>query len=55
MCGKCFFGLLQAKQYAASLAQGDITLKEYKKVADYSFGDIIKSILLNDREGTQNE
>lgn len=43
--------LLQAKQYAASLAQGDITLKEYKKVADYSFGDIIKSILLNNREG----
>lgn len=45
--------LLQAKQNAAFLAQGDITLDEYKEIADYRFGDIIKSILLSD-QGEQN-
>lgn len=37
--------LLQAKQYAAFLAQGDISEAEYEKVADYSYGQIIKYIL----------
>lgn len=37
--------LLQAKQNAAFLAQGDYDINEYQKVADYSFGDMIKEIL----------
>lgn len=37
--------LLQAKQYAAFLAQGDISEEEYIESADYSYGDIIKFIL----------
>lgn len=37
--------LLEAKQYAAFLAQGDLSLEEYKKVANYSYGEIIKEIL----------
>ena len=47
--------LLQAKQNAAFLAQGDITLNEYQKVVDYSFGDIIKAILSLNQEGITNE
>lgn len=38
--------LLRSKQNAALLAQGDISLQDYKNVADYSFGDLIKSILV---------
>lgn len=37
--------LLQAKQYAAFLAQGDISEEEYIESADYSYGQIIKFIL----------
>ena len=37
--------LLEAKQNAALLAQGDVTLNAYKKIADYSFGDVVKKIL----------
>lgn len=37
--------LLQAKQYAAFLAQGDIDISEYKARADYSYGELIKDIL----------
>lgn len=37
--------LLKAKQNAAFLAQGDISLDEYQAVADYSFGDMVKQIL----------
>lgn len=37
--------LLKAKQKAAFLAQGDISLEDYIKVADYSFSDIVKNIL----------
>ncbi len=37
--------LLKAKQNAASLVQGDMSLEEYKLKADYSFGDIVKEIL----------
>ncbi len=37
--------LLEAKQNAASLVQGDIPLGEYRLKADYSFGDIVKEIL----------
>lgn len=37
--------LLQAKQDAAHLAQGDISLKKYKEIADFSFGELIKRIL----------
>lgn len=37
--------LLEAKQQAAFLGQGDISLLEYEKKADYSYCDIIKNIL----------
>ena len=37
--------LLQAKQYAAFLAQGDYKLSRFKEVMDYSFGDIVREIL----------
>ena len=37
--------LLESKQHAAKLAQGDMELSEYKKVEDYSFGDLVKEIL----------
>jgi SNF2 family DNA or RNA helicase len=37
--------LLEAKQNAAWLAQGDIKLSDYKTIADYSYGDLIKAIL----------
>lgn len=37
--------LLEAKQYAAFLAQGDMSIKEYEKYADYSYADLIKEIL----------
>lgn len=37
--------LLGSKQNAASLTQGDVSLEKYRKVADYSFGDMIKDIL----------
>ncbi len=37
--------LLQAKQYAAFLAQGDISKTEYNRYADYSYGELIKEIL----------
>lgn len=47
--------LLQSKQNAASLAQGDITLAEYKNVADYSFGDLVKAILFPDKEEEEYE
>lgn len=38
--------LLNAKQDAAHLAQGDISMTNYKKIADFSFGEIIKQILM---------
>jgi SNF2 family DNA or RNA helicase len=49
--------LLYAKQNAASLVQGDISLSEYRTKADYSFGDIVKKILniKNNLEGTSCE
>ena len=37
--------LLKAKQNAAFLAQGDISLDRYKEIVDYSFGDMVKQIL----------
>lgn len=37
--------LLNAKQYAAFLAQGDIQLSEYVERVDYSYGEIITEIL----------
>ena len=37
--------LLKAKQRAAFLAQGDMNLKDYKDVADYSFANIVHEIL----------
>ena len=42
--------LLEAKQNAAALTQGDISLTAYKKKADYSFGDVVKAILNIDQE-----
>ena len=38
--------LLQAKQNAAFLAQGDYKLAKYQSVMDYSYGDLIREILL---------
>jgi SNF2 family DNA or RNA helicase len=46
--------LLKAKQNAASLAQGDTSLDEYRDVADYSFGDLIKAILFPDDKGEED-
>lgn len=40
--------LLEAKQYAAFLTQGDIELSQYKKVADYTYGELIKQILFQE-------
>lgn len=40
--------LLSSKQKAAALAQGDVSLTQYKETADYSFGDLIKIILFPD-------
>jgi hypothetical protein len=37
--------LLQSKQLAAQLAQGDISLDYYKSQMTYSFGDVLKDIL----------
>ena len=37
--------LLKAKQRAAFLAQGDISLSAYKEIADYSFAEIVHKIL----------
>ncbi|MDD4001077.1 MAG: C-terminal helicase domain-containing protein, partial [Bacilli bacterium] len=39
--------LLEAKQSAASLGQGDVDFGEYKKVADYSYGEIVRNILFS--------
>ncbi len=47
--------LLQAKQNAALLAQGDIALSEYQKIADYSFGELIRQILFLSQEEDINE
>ncbi|KGI89464.1 DEAD/DEAH box helicase [Megasphaera elsdenii] len=44
--------LLNAKQQAAFLGQGDIALDEYKQVADYNYCDIIKDIL---KAGQEND
>ncbi len=43
--------LLEAKQYAAFLAQGDIGLDDYRNKADYSYGDLIREILNAENEG----
>lgn len=40
--------LLNSKQNAAALAQGDVSAKQYTEIADYSFGDLIKKILFPD-------
>ena len=45
--------LLKSKQNAAFLVQGDISLAEYQQIADYSFGDLIKSVLFPDMEESQ--
>lgn len=37
--------LLKAKEDAAHLSQGDVSLQDYKRVADFSFGEIVKKIL----------
>lgn len=37
--------LLKAKQTAAFLVQGDISVKEYEESIDYSFGELVKNIL----------
>lgn len=41
--------LLYAKQQAAFLAQGDTSISEYHKVADYSFAQLIRNILNIDK------
>ncbi len=40
--------LLLAKQRAALLAQGDITIDQYQEDSDYSYGELIKEILENE-------
>ena len=40
--------LLNAKHLAAQLAQGDIEREEYDARADYSFGDMIRDVLMSD-------
>lgn len=47
--------LLKAKQNAAFLAQGDISLVDYQEVADYSFGDMVRQILNIDNAIENNE
>lgn len=47
--------LLDAKQYAAFLAQGDINLSEYKSEVDYSYGSIIKEILQYEDRDDKND
>lgn len=42
--------LLQAKQNAAFLAQGDYQLGKYSEAADYSYGELIKEILSHEVE-----
>lgn len=37
--------LIEAKHYAALLAQGDILREEYVRIADYSYGEMIQMIL----------
>ena len=37
--------LLKAKQKAAFLAQGDMSLATYQQEADYSFSEIVHKIL----------
>lgn len=37
--------LIEAKHNAALLAQGDVTISEYAKNADYKYGDLIREIL----------
>lgn len=46
--------LLTAKQKAAFLAQGDITLTTYQKSADYSFSKIVREILNIDSYGSND-
>ena len=46
--------LLDAKENAALLVQGDISLAQYRKQINYCYGDILKSILYPDR-GESNE
>lgn len=47
--------LLNSKQNAAALAQGDITLDEYRKVIDYSFGDLVNAVLSPNSEEDEYE
>lgn len=42
--------LIQAKHYAALLAQGDIKQEEYNRVADYGYADIIREILATEED-----
>lgn len=42
--------LLEAKQNAAFLAQGDYVLKKYQEVADYNYGELVKDILNENNE-----
>ena len=43
--------LLKAKQSAAFLAQGDISLEQYQGEIDYSYGDMVREILNIDNNG----
>lgn len=47
--------LLNSKQNAAFLAQGDLSLEDYQEVADYSFGDLINAILFPEQEEFDDE
>lgn len=47
--------LLKSKQNAAFLAQGDISLSKYQKIADYSFGNLIRAMLFPKQEESDYE
>lgn len=42
--------LLQAKQNAAFLAQGDYSLAKFSNEMDYSYGELVKAILNQEEE-----
>ncbi len=47
--------LIKAKELAAKLTQGDITLDYYQKHVTYSFQEILREILANSKKGEKNE
>lgn len=46
--------LLDIKQQAALMAQGDISKQHFRDVADYSYGALVRLILFPDKQGETN-